>query len=70
MQITNERPSTDVIMDFDMTDEEYELLLGYAKRNMPEEELNKIMVEWSILEAIKAMINKREPEELDENSES
>lgn len=60
MQFSEERPSTDVVMDIDMTDEEFELLLNHAKKHMPEEELNKVMVEWSILDAIKHYIDTHE----------
>lgn len=60
MEITGERPSTDVIMDIELTDKEYDLLLSFAKSHMPEEEINKCMIEWALLDAIKQKVGLNE----------
>ena len=66
MDIINERKSTDVILDIEMSDSEQTTLLEYADKNITKETLDELKIEWALVDVIK---NQTETDDTDDNEE-
>lgn len=60
MKILKETEETIVNMTCDFEDDEYKLLLDMAEREMPEERLNELKIEWALTEVLKRAIERAE----------
>lgn len=56
MKILNEKPSNDIIMEFEMSDEERETLLKYGRENVDDETL----INFAIVDMLKNSIARLE----------
>lgn len=62
MKILSEKDETIVNMEVDFTEKEYNLMLNYAQDNMSTEELDRLMIEWSLIDIIKKDLIGKEKE--------
>jgi len=54
MKIISEKPSNTFYMEIDFEEEEFDTLKTFADQNMPEEELDRVKIEWAFVNILKA----------------
>jgi hypothetical protein len=59
MEILKETESATVNWECDFTEEEYNALLDFAKRNIPEQKLNELLIEWAVIKALETFIEEK-----------
>lgn len=59
MEILSETEKAVVDMEFDLTEKEYETLLNHANDNMPDKELERLMIEWALVDMLKNTVEEK-----------
>lgn len=59
MKIVSEKDVKMVDLDIDFKEEEIEMMLEYADDFMPIEELNRLKIEWALIEIIKKAVEEK-----------
>lgn len=59
MKIVSEKDVKMVDLDIDFEEEEIEMMLEYADDFMPIEELNRLKIEWALIEIIKKAVEEK-----------
>lgn len=56
LELTNERPSDEVLMDLNVDAETYDKLLNYGMDKCPREEVDQFLINWAVVDILKSAI--------------